>query len=298
MHTHHVFARLALALMLASSNAAYALTDPSWEAISPAEYTVSLHTPELADSHITWNLPGSTTAMLSQRSITATAIAPSAVDAQLGGGTSGQGYVSVSVQEPIALLVSAAHVVPDLQPATVHANALVMFTQGGFRLTAPVDAVSGLSGGYVDITHLAINLQDHVIYADMSGGNGQSLIGDLPLWTFSGIVGDAFLQAHSTTPLKDCVGTCGFDQSEAHFTLTGLQMSQGAGDYLPDFIAQSLGQAAGGSGFAQALLNNAGSISVAISVVPEPSSSMLMALGLFGLAGLRRLKHRRINTPR
>lgn len=154
-------------------------------------------------------------------------------------------------------------------------------TLGGAMMVAP-KANFATSGGSLSVTDLSVDLATQGIYATVSGANGLTAQ-QIRVWDFASIAGDTAM------PIQAGV-------SYANNKITGLTIT----DQAFDLFAQGLGLKAGGIA-AMASITDYGVIASSLSVdmsmlefpphppvlelpvVPEPSTYLMMGLGLLGL---------------
>jgi hypothetical protein len=139
-------------------------------------------------------------------------------------------------------------------------------TLGGAAMLAPA-ANFATSGGSLSVSAISVDLASKSIFARVSGGNG---LADqrVRVWNYTSIEGDTTQQLNN--------GTMVFNN-----TLTGLTITSEAFD----MFAQGLGLKAGGIA-AMKSISDYGVMSSTLSftVLPEPSTYLMMGLGLVGLA--------------
>jgi hypothetical protein len=142
---------------------------------------------------------------------------------------------------------------------------------GGMTLVAP--AQPGLSiGGAITVTDLSVDLSNKAVYATLIGANGVGTLNNVQLFDFSSA-------AVGSLPGWVCIpeASCSYPP----LTVTGLSLTSGG----YNLISQSLGLASLG----KAALAAVSDFGVLTTVpVPEPSSYLLMGVGLVGMVIRRR----------
>jgi hypothetical protein len=130
---------------------------------------------------------------------------------------------------------------------------------GGITFVSPfIKTVS--SGGSVTVTDLSVDLANHQVYSDMTGANGLGALTHVALFNFG-----AFTASGASLSVSGLSWT-----TEGHNAF-----SQGLG-LMTSNLASFL------------ILEDLGTISTVASSVPEPSSYMLMGLGLVGIWAAKR----------
>lgn len=147
-------------------------------------------------------------------------------------------------------------------------------TQGGMRLSAIEDDFTN-TGGILEISNFRVDLAHHLIYADLQGGNGVGRINNIQLWNVAQYSTNSTIVKGPAT----CFDMCGNSSVAIATTLTGLSITTSAFD----LFSKSLGLTDLGIG-AMRQVTDYGSI---VTSVPEPSTYLLMGLGLLGLLTLR-----------
>lgn len=181
--------------------------------------------------------------------------------------------------------VSAAAPITSLTVDTGSLQTLGLSTSGGFTLSTPV-LKSVSSGGSLTVTDLSVDFTNKTIYGTLIGGNGVGTLTHLDLWRFSSVTGDLKLSPSPTLCDEWWSPTTGWGCSNPYagsprFTVSGLMITS---DGLAKFN-QSLGMLTLG----RAGWNGIDDYGTLVSgVVPEASTSLMMGLGLLGLALKRR----------
>lgn len=132
-------------------------------------------------------------------------------------------------------------------------------TTGGFSLSTPtLKNVS--SGGSLTVTDLNIDLANKKVYATLIGGNGVGTFNHLYLWDIASITGVTNVQSTGTYTT----------------TLAGLSITtEGFNKFATSLGLLNLGKSA--------LVGVTDYGTITVVAVPEPSTSVLMGLGLAGL---------------
>lgn len=147
-------------------------------------------------------------------------------------------------------------------------------TAGGATMTTVADDFTTI-GGSLKITNISVNLADKAIFADITGGNGVGTVKNQQIWNYGTITGD--------TAYKAVAGTIVSENTISGLTITGNAFN---------LFAQSLGLTDAGIAAMQQI-KDYGVMTSRLSVdvtggttppIPEPSTYMLMGLGLVGLA--------------
>lgn len=152
---------------------------------------------------------------------------------------------------------------------------------GGAMLAAEADDFTN-TGGSLSITNISVDPATKGIYADLSGGNGVGSLKQTRIWDYANITG--------ATNFKVITGPIAMNNS-----ITGLTITEPAFE----LFAQSLGLTEAGRG-AMLQITDYGKLDSAIKVqglarvppLPEPSTYVLMGLGLVGMATAAK-RHRR-----
>lgn len=258
-----VLKSLALAaFVMAGSAHAAALTLSTGSSVSDQGWTVS-------------NLSGSGNLVFSSSLIGALnaggvvveSAAPAVVTSKLN--AKGTAYTAITAAAPVTSLSGS------FDGSTV--SIASVGTQGGALLTSEADGFT-TTGGSLSITNLKVDLGTKSVYATLVGGNGVGTLNNYLLWNYSTLTG--------ATSFAAVAGT-----TTSNNTLSGLTITSAAFETF----ATSLGLTTAGRN-AMASITDYGSISSSISVlatknastpaVPEPSTYLLMGLGLVGIAAV------------
>lgn len=179
----------------------------------------------------------------------------------------------LSVSSPLMSLTSMY--APETQQLTI----TKLGTQGGFTLTLPPEVPNGkkssaMTGGTITLNNIKVDVMSQGIYATVVGANGVGTYHNQLIWTYSVMTGPA---TFALAPQ---------DQRSVSLTFSQLAITTAAFD----LFAQSLGLTAFAKS-SMAAVQDYGVITTNVALgVPEPGSSLLMALGLLGLVSVSRRK--------
>ncbi|MFN4264999.1 MAG: PEP-CTERM sorting domain-containing protein [Aquabacterium sp.] len=165
--------------------------------------------------------------------------------------------------------VSATAVINSLVVDDATNKILSASTAGGATQTSPV--LKGVSsGGSLTVADLNVDLVNAKIYATVIGGNGVGTLSNFHLWDI-------------VNPLPTETYKAG--ENQVLTQISGLQITSAGFDTF----SKSLGLLSLGKG-ALATVADFGTITTTLNVtaVPEPSTYLLMGLGLVGIAAVSR----------
>jgi hypothetical protein len=266
IYMKHIAKALVLAAAVAAVGAAQAQT---------ASATLSVGTPPVkAFGYEMGNLRGGGTLTFSDTLIGAletggivmTAVAPATVTQ-----TTTDAGTQISAAAPIQSLSG------DFDASTALFSATQVATKGGALMTAAKKNFATNTGS-LSLTNLTVDIASKSIFGDLLGGNGVGAKDDVHIWTYTDIAGATVLPATAGTIV-------------ANNKLTGLVITENAFN----LFATSLGLTTGGKA-AMSSITDYGVMDALIQVdvkvpggvvtptVPEPSTYVMMGLGLVGLA--------------
>jgi PEP-CTERM motif len=194
-------------------------------------------------------------------------------------------YLAVAVNAPIVGLGAQYDDASHLMAV----NAVQ--TQGGAILQAWPDRLTN-SGGSLEIRDISVDLQGKTIYADIRGGNGVGYQDKIAVWTFASVTGaNAFNVMSGNPSLDNTVSGLTLTPTAKSMFVTSLGLLP-AGvtvlDSVRDFgvITSSLSMKTCDPMIAW--MPQCTATASFAPEVPEPSSWVLMALGLLGTAAVAR----------
>jgi hypothetical protein len=163
----------------------------------------------------------------------------------------------------------------DFDSTTAQFAATQVATMGGASMVAGKKNFATTTGS-LSLTGITVDLGTKAIFADLTGGNGVGTVNDVHVWTYTNIDGATVFPAVTGTTV-------------ANNKLTGLVIT----DNAFNLFAKSLGLTNGGIA-AMREITDYGVMDAQILVdvkapgvtpsVPEPSTYVMMGLGLVGLA--------------
>lgn len=194
------------------------------------------------------------------------------------GGTLG-GYTDVSAAAPIQSVDG------NFNGTTV--SVLGVGSLGGAAISLnPDDDQTITTGGSIVIKDLRVDLVNLDVYANIVGGNGVGAINNLKLWRIGQISGptsfaveDVIAQGGSITVKNTLSGLTIYDEAFNVFA-----QANGLIDILGRPALQAVNSDVNGYG----TIESAITVTVQKAVIPEPSTYVLMGLGLVGMGFLRR----------
>lgn len=181
------------------------------------------------------------------------------------------------IHSPVLSVSGSLSIDPDSASILIGMDTTLVRTLGGVTL-ATQGPNFGTSGGSLAITNISIDLSNQGIYADVSGSNGLSSR-KVRVWDYAGIEGGLQMsppQPHDM-PSFDIVG---------NVTLSKLRITQEG----TDMFAQGLGLKSIGI----SALTSITDFGVMTIAVPEPSTYLMMGLGLAGVMSLAARRRRTI----
>ena len=207
----------------------------------------------------------------------ATLLPVAPADVTIGGALGG--YTDVSAAAPIQSVEG------NFNGTTV--SVLGVGSLGGAAISLnPDDDQTITTGGSIVIKDLRVDLVNLDVYANIVGGNGVGAINNLKLWRIGQISGptsfaveDVIAQGGSITVKNTLSGLTIYDEAFNVFA-----QANGLIDILGRPALQSVNSDVNGYG----TIESAITVTVQKAVIPEPSTYVLMGLGLVGMGFLRR----------
>ncbi len=181
-------------------------------------------------------------------------------------------YKSISATLPVAS-------VGGLFDSTTRAfTAENVNTLGGTKITTVDDGFTN-SGGWLQMTHVSVDLANKSISADLSGDHGVAST-NMVVWNYSSITGATIVAPVGLMWFDGPIGNADVSFSN---TLSGLTITQPAFNYF----SQALGLTENGINAMKSITSYG---TMTTGPVPGPATYMMMSAGLLGMLGLLRMR--------